>query len=115
MHVTVISPGEAVSSNKDTWSAHTIYSHHFRGTGEVRFHGFHSHQDDIFHTNHYRKKALSKPLLQSTSPTTPTNPSKEDNTFHALTEEVTCMLWHQGLCHLHLRVISDMHKSVEGA
>ena len=33
--VTIISPGEAVSSNKDIWSAHTILYHHFCGIGEV--------------------------------------------------------------------------------
>ena len=39
MPVTDISPGEVVSAKKDVWKAHTIFSHHFKGSGEVRFHG----------------------------------------------------------------------------
>ena len=114
MLVTVISPGELVSSKKDIWKAHTIFSHHFKGSGEVRFHGNDSANNDIFLTDYYKKKAVTQPLIPyETSTLTPSKTSTDDQ-VHALTEEGTRMLWHQRLGHMNLRGISDIHKSVDG-
>ena len=35
MPVIVTSPVELVSAKKDVWKAHTIFLHHFKGSGEV--------------------------------------------------------------------------------
>ena len=114
MPVAVISPGEVVSAKKDIWKAHTIFSHHFKGSGEVRFHVNDSANDDIFLTNYYKKKAVTQPLLPyTTSHMTPSTTSTDDH-VHVLTEEGTQMLWHQRLGHMNLRGISDLHKSVDG-
>ena len=114
MPVTVISPGEVVSAKKDVWKAHTIFSHHFKGSGEVRFHGNDSDNDDIFLTDYYKKKAVTHPLLPYKTSNIKSPSHSKDDQVHALIEEGTRMLWHQRLGHMNSRGISDLHKSVDG-
>ena len=92
MTVTVISPGDAVSAKKNLWKSHTIFSHHFKGSGEVRFHGNDPSNDEIFLTDYYRKKSNTQPLLlYAPSPIEPHIHPNDDHD-HALTEEGTRML-----------------------
>ena len=109
-----ISPGEAVSANKNLWKAHTIFSHHFKGSGEVRFHGNDPTNDDIFLTDYYKKKAINQSILPY-KPSNIKSPShSKDDRVHALTEEGTRILCHQRLGHMNLKRVSNLHKSVDG-
>ena len=91
-----------------------IFSHHFKGSGEVRFHGNDSANDEILLTYYYKKKAVTQPLLPYKTSNMKTSTTSKDDQVYALTEEGTRILWHQHLGNINLRGISDLHKSVYG-
>ena len=82
--VTVISPGEHFQQHPSQFESHTIFSHEYKGTGEVRFHSVSEDNDDIFLTQYFKKKSVTKGLLP-----VPSSTPYPKSTVNALTEEGT--------------------------
>ena len=80
--VTVISPGEHVQQCQGVLASHTVFSHEFKGSGEVRFQDVNDDTVDVFQTQYFRKKSVTLGLLPSHKPVPSTS-----SIINALSEE----------------------------
>jgi hypothetical protein len=110
---TVISPGATAKRHCKQFSGYTAYKNFITGLGHATVHALEGGSDVVFSGVVLHATLYTNPLIPSraqldaeTEPSTPL--------ILYLSDQATRVLWHQRLCHVHMRRLSSLHQHVDG-
>ena len=116
MPVVVISPGAIVKRHRKRYYAYSVFSNQDDGNAHLRLCGRKSSSSLFIGMITVSKLTYTHPLVLPSPKDIDVNPESGTDVedVNVMTEEATRVLWHQRLCHLHDRALSDLHEHVDG-
>ena len=108
MPVTILSPGDMVKYESKRYSGFTTSTDYDENKGAATFVGCRTHNTTTIPLSFIGKLLFTKPIVP------PTISCSNQDTIFTITDETLKTLWHQCLCHLNKRMVSEMHKYADG-
>ena len=108
MPVTILSPGDIVKYESNIFSGFMTTTDYDNNEGKATFVGRRNRHTITIPLSVIGKLLFTKPIVP------PIVTYEETNTVSTITDETLKTLWHQRLCHLNKRMVTEMHKYADG-